>query len=388
MTPMHDTAAGLYIHVPFCASICPYCDFAVTIAGSDRRASYLCGVQAEAAMRRGSNLVFDTVYFGGGTPSSLTGDQLHGLLDGVRGHLDIVPVPRLFLETNPEDVTADAVAAWRSLGVDTVSLGVQSFDDDVLRYLGRQHTADQSRAALDLLQSAGFATVSIDLIYGVEGQSTLDWQRQLDEAATLWVDHLSCYQLTFHSGTIFGRRLASGQLSELPRDAQAEFFLLTHLVLADDGYEGYEVSSFASAPEHRSLHNQKYWNHEPYLGLGPSAHSFVGRRRWWNRRKLRLWQREVDDGRLPEGGAEELTDADMALEAVMLGLRTRAGVDLERLRRRFHLDLLAVNRGVVDGFCEDGHLELEAGVLRPTLTGMAIADTIARSLEVSAADEP
>ncbi len=297
-----------------------------------------------------------------------------------------MPVPRVYLEANPEDVTDDAVAAWRSLGVDTVSLGVQSFDDDILRYLGRNHTADQSRLALDLLQGVGFSTVSIDLIYGVEGQTAETWKRQLDEAATLGVDHLSCYQLTFHSGTIFGRRLASGRSYELPRDAQAEFFLLTHLVLADNGFDGYEVSSFASAPEHRSVHNRKYWSHEPYLGLGPSAHSFVGRRRWWNRRKLRLWQRDVDNGRLPEGGAEDLTDADLALESVMLGLRTRDGVDLERLRHQFGLDLVATNRPAVDRFCEDGHLELEAGMLRPTLTGMAIADTLARSLDVSTID--
>jgi len=388
MTPKHDTAAGLYIHVPFCASVCPYCDFAVTITNPDRRASYLLGVPAEATMRAGMNLVFDTVYFGGGTPSRLSGDQLEGLLLGIRGHLDVLPVPRVFLEVNPEDVTANSVAAWRSIGVDTISLGVQSFDDEILRYLGRRHTVDQSRRALDMLQNSDFSTISIDLIYGVEGQTVEAWQRGLDEAADRLVDHLSCYQLTFHSGTIFGRRLADGQSAEVPTDAQAEFFLLTHLMLADHGYDGYEVSSFASAPEHRSAHNQKYWSHEPYLGLGPSAHSFVGRRRWWNRRKLRLWQRDVDGGRLPEGGSEDLTDTDLALEAVMLGLRTREGVDVGRLRHRFDLDLVAVNQTTVDRLCEDGHLELEGGMLRPTLTGMAIADTLARSLDVSTNGRP
>ncbi len=375
--------AGLYIHVPFCTSVCPYCDFAVTIAGSHRRESYLRGVDAEAALRSDVSLVFDTVYLGGGTPSSLEDDQLHGLLAGIRRHLMVSSTAQLFLEINPEDVTADSVSVWRDLGVHTVSLGVQSFDDETLQQLGRRHSADQGRRALDALQGAGFASVSIDLIYGVEGQTAEDWRGQLEEVAGRRVEHLSCYQLTVHGGTILGRRLAAGRVTELPLEAQAELFLLTHLILADNGYEGYEVSNFASAPEHRSAHNMGYWNHDPYLGLGPSAHSFVGRRRWWNRRKLRLWQSEVDSGRLPEGGSEDLTDEDLALEAVMLGLRTRDGVDLDRLQSRWGVDLVAMNRSTVDRGCQDGHLELLDGRLRPTLTGMAIADTLAKSLEVS-----
>jgi len=343
----------------------------------------VAALDGEAALRSDCGMGFDTVYLGGGTPSSLTPDELAGVLHSIRSRLRRASDARLSLEANPEDVTPDAVRAWRELGFETVSLGLQSFDDGVLRQLGRRHTANRGRQALAMLQEGGFHTVSADLIYAVEGQSADDWLRQLEEAADRSVDHLSCYQLTFHSGTIFGRRLARGEAFEMPGDAQSELFLLTHLALADLGFQGYEVSNFAASPEHRSVHNLKYWSHVPYVGLGPSAHSFDGRRRWWNLRKVRLWQRAVDAGRCPEAGAEALSDADLALEVVMLGLRTSKGVDLDHLRSRYGVDLLADNLETVERMVDAGHVEVDGNLLRPTMTGMAIADTLARNLEVS-----
>jgi oxygen-independent coproporphyrinogen-3 oxidase len=183
---------------------------------------------------------------------------------------------------------------------------------------------------------------------------------------------------------VFGRRQARGSLGEAVEPVQAELFLLTHRVLAELGYQGYEVSNFAAAPRHRSRHNLKYWSHQPYLGLGPSAHSFVGRRRFWNERKLRAWQRAVDAGHRPLEGSEELGDAELALEAVMLGLRTADGVDLGSLRSRYGVDLVELNRRAIERFCESGQLVLDPGRLRPTVSGMAIADTLARELEVGA----
>jgi oxygen-independent coproporphyrinogen-3 oxidase len=182
---------------------------------------------------------------------------------------------------------------------------------------------------------------------------------------------------------VFGRRQARGELSEAVEPDQAELFLLTHLALAELGYEGYEVSNFAAAPGHRSCHNLKYWSHQPYLGLGPSAHSFVGRRRFWNHRTLREWQRAIDAGGRPVDEVEELDDAELALEAVMLGLRTADGVDVEGLRSRYGVDLVERNRSTIERFSESGHVVLEAGRLRPTVSGMAIADTLARELEVT-----
>jgi len=375
--------AGLYIHVPFCASVCPYCDFAVTLAGEERRQAYVAGIGREAAMAAADGLVFDTVYLGGGTPSALTTDQLGEILGALRAQLSLDGDAWTFLEINPEDVSSASVRAWRELGVRTVSLGVQAFDDAALGFLRRRHTADDARRALDRLRQGGFATVSLDLIYGLPGQTADSWRRQLEEAAARSADHLSCYQLTIHQGTVFGRRQALGSLGEASEPVQAELFLLTHRVLAELGYEGYEVSNFAASPGHRSRHNLKYWSHLPYLGLGPSAHSFVGRRRFWNQRKLRAWQRAVDAGCRPVEEAEDLGDAELALEAVMLGLRTADGVDLSLLRSSHGVNLVELNRQTIERFCDSGHLVLEAGRLRPTVSGMAIADTLARSLEVS-----
>jgi oxygen-independent coproporphyrinogen-3 oxidase len=287
-----------------------------------------------------------------------------------------------FLEANPEDVSPRSASAWRDLGVRFVSLGVQSFDDADLAFLGRRHNATDARRAVEILCETGFRTVSVDLIYGLAGRSANHWQHQLESALGLGVDHLSCYQLTVHEETVLGRRVAAGAVRGLGDREMTELFFLTHELLADAGFEGYEVSNFASAPEHRSKHNQKYWDYSPYLGLGPSAHSFAGGRRWWNLRKLRLWQNTVSEGKMPVEEEEWPTGTQSVLEALMLGFRTAAGVDLERLRARFGIDLLAENEDLVDQLCTSGHIEVDGLRLRPTLAGLAIADTLARSFSV------
>jgi oxygen-independent coproporphyrinogen-3 oxidase len=338
----------------------------------------------EAEIYADSGLIFDTIYFGGGTPSSLEPEQLAAVLDGLHGHFDIDPRAQLFLEANPEDVKPDRVTAWRALGFSFVSLGVQSFDDDDedLEFLGRRHSVAEAYRAVEVLCAGDFHTVSIDLIYGLQGRACEHWRRQLETALRLGVQHLSCYQLTIHEETLLGRRLARGKITEVGDEELSELFFLTHGLCAEAGYEGYEVSNFASAPDHRSKHNQKYWDHTPYIGLGPSAHSFAGGRRWWNRRKLRLWQSAIDLGQNPREGEERPSQTQLALEALMLGFRTTAGVDLNHLRERFEVDLIERNQDVIDRFHESGHLEVDDDRLRPTVAGLAIADSLARSFEV------
>jgi oxygen-independent coproporphyrinogen-3 oxidase len=335
--------AGLYIHIPFCTSVCPYCDFAVLIGHEPRRASFVTSLLAEIGLQHGEELCFDTIYLGGGTPSSLAIDQIEQILAAIRQGLAIAPEPWLYLEANPEDITRHSVQAWRELGFRTISIGVQSLDDQVLRFLGRRHTAAQARHSVHLARDAGFDTVSIDLIYGYLGHDRRTWQRQLQQALEIEPDHLSCYQLTLHSGTVFGRRRSRGELHELPEPVQAELFLLTHQLLNERGLRGYEVSNFAAADHHRSRHNCKYWDHSPYLGLGPAAHSFNDNRRWWNLRKLRQYQNALADGRRPIAGEEQLSPAELAFEEVMLGLRTYAGVDTAGIRRRYGIDVIATN---------------------------------------------
>jgi oxygen-independent coproporphyrinogen-3 oxidase len=377
-----DAGAGLYIHVPFCASVCPYCDFAVTIAGDDRREAWVDGVVREAAMYTNLGLEFDTLYFGGGTPSALGPELIGRIIDGLRGHLSIGAGAAQFLEANPEDVNVETARAWRDLGFDFVSLGAQSFDDADLAFLGRRHGGSEAQRAAEILSDGSFDTFSLDLIYGLEGRSANHWRRQLESALALGVDHLSCYQLTIHEGTLLGRRAASGAVAQLDERECSDLFYLTHELLADAGFEGYEVSNFASSDRHRSIHNQKYWDHTPYLGLGPSAHSFVGGRRWWNRRKLRRWQSAVDLGEAPVEDVERPSTGQLILEALMLGFRTADGVDLGRLKERYGVDLLARNAAVVDRFVASHHLEVVGERLLPTLAGLAIADTLARSFDV------
>jgi len=388
---------GLYLHIPFCSAICPYCDFAVLRGGRRRRAEFVDGLVAEIEMWRGDAArweTFDTVYLGGGTPSALAPAELARILAAARAALPVAEEAWIALEANPEDVDAESVRAWRELGVAMLSLGVQSFDAGTLRFLGRRHTPEEARRAVELALGASFPTVSVDLIYGT-GESCRDeegtpqtaqelarWRRDLEQAAALGPQHLSCYQLTIHEGTPFGFRAARGELRELAEADQADLFRLTHAFLAGAGYAAYEVSNFARAPQHRSRHNRKYWDHTPYLGLGPSAHSFDGRRRWWNERKLHAWQARLAAGERPIAGAEELGRCELALEEVMLALRTAAGLDLEGFRRRHGIDLVARNRRLVADLAERGLLAECDGRLVPTLDGLAVADALARGFEI------
>jgi len=384
-SPEASANPGLYLHIPFCSAICPYCDFAVLTGGPERRRRFADHLVREISMWANERLTFesiDTIYFGGGTPSALTSEDLSRILEAARKNLSVQNNAWVFFEANPEDVTPESVRAWRDLGVRFLSLGIQSFDDDALKFLGRRHSAEQARHSFEIAREAGFETISIDLIYGLPDQPFETWRHTLEQAVELQPDHLSCYQLTLHEGTPFGSRLAQGKMAELPEDAQGELFLFTHTFLNDSGYPGYEVSNFARSPEHRSRHNQKYWHHVPYLGVGPSAHSFAGSRRWWNERKLKPYEARIATGEKPIAGSEDLTRTDLALEALMLGLRTADGIDLGSFRKRYGVDLVKSNEPLVERLVRDGLLKLEGHVLIPTLAGLAVTDSLARAFEL------
>jgi len=324
---------------------------------------------------------FDTVYLGGGTPSLAPPQEIGRLLEGARTLLGARPDAWVTLEANPEHVTPEACTAWRDLGVAAVSLGVQSFDHADLVFLGREHGPDAGADAVRLARAAGFPWVSLDLIYGLPGQSEKAWQRNLETAVALQPDHLSCYQLTIHERTSFGYRAARGELAEAPEPAQARLFSLTQKFLSCLGFPPYEVSNFAGRPEHRSRHNRKYWDHTPYLGIGLGAHSFAwdshGPRRWWNERKIRPWTARLAAGERPLAGEEALDPVALRLEAVLLGLRTADGIDLERFRVRYGLDLATANEALLAQLASAGLAELGGGRLRLTPPGMAVADGLA-----------
>lgn len=379
---MSEPFAGLYLHVPFCARVCPYCDFAVRTGDAERRANFVEHLLSEIDLHDPSGWVFDTIYFGGGTPSCLRSTDLGRILERIRSRLTVRPDARVFLEANPEDVSAESVAAWKALGVGTLSLGIQSFDATALEFLGRQHDPSTAERAVGLARDAGFETVSIDLIYGLPDQTEREWESDLDAALALRPHHISCYQLTIHPRTRFALLERRGQLSPLGHDGQADLFRKTHRHLGEAGMGGYEVSQFAASPQHRSRHNRKYWDHTPYLGLGPSSHSFRGRCRWWNLRKTGDWEARVVAGDRPIDATERLEGPDLALEALMTGLRTYDGVDLESLESRWGVELRQANERTLARHEEGGFLTRDGDRLRPTLDGLAIADRLASSFEI------
>ena len=389
-------AAGLYVHVPFCSAICPYCDFAVARGGVADRERFVEALVEEidrpgvGGRERGwigeaeslGTVRFDTVYFGGGTPSALSLEQLGRIRRRLVTRFEVDPEAEWTVEVNPEDASPESLAGWRDLGFDRISLGLQALDDRALRFLGRRHDAAEARASVGRAREAGFRSVSVDLIYSLPGFDADWWLRTLDEVAALGPDHLSCYELTIHDGTPFGRRRDAGRLRESGEDERAANFVATHRRLGGLGYEGYEVSNFARTEADRSRHNRKYWRHVPYLGLGPSAHSFDGRRRWWNLARWQRWSDAIEGRTLTVSEVERLTDGDLLLEAVMMGFRQRSGVDCAALEERFGFDPAAGNAPQIEAWERAGWLRITGRRLQPTLEGMARADRLAAEWEL------
>ena len=388
------SAAGIYVHLPFCASICPYCDFAVLKGRVDERASYVETLLQEIRLCPSTvwpdfcssepTPVFDTVYLGGGTPSLLSHSALETLLGEIQDRFEVAANPWIAMEVNPEDATRSNLAAWKRLGVQYLSLGVQSFDEAALHLLGRRHDPAQAARSVAEAKGAGFHTVSIDLIYCRPGQTVAGWRLELERALELIPDHISCYALTVEPGTPFAAQRQRGSLVELSEELQADLFFTTHRTLEEHGYQAYEVSNFTRRSQHRSKHNQKYWTRQPYLGLGLSAHSFAGTSRWWNHRRLGPYRQAVGGGQRPILEHEDLDNRQLCLEAIALGLRTRAGVDLDEIPGDLGPEVWARNRPLIGQWVEKGLIDTDRLRLRPSLEGMAVADALTRQLEIPA----
>ncbi|TMK97394.1 MAG: radical SAM family heme chaperone HemW [Actinobacteria bacterium] len=327
---MSREAAGLYVHVPFCLTRCGYCDFN-TYAGLDHlKSGYVDALAAEAEMWLDdwSGTSFVSVFFGGGTPTTLPAATLAHLLNAFRTWCELASGAEITSEANPDTVDQPYLCALLDGGVTRLSMGVQSFDPVVLESLERVHSPDSARRAFAAARSAGFADVNLDLIYGANGESLRSWCRTLEEAVSLGPEHLSCYALTVEPSTPLGRSVAAGLVPTPDADVQAEMYAATCEVLAGAGYEHYEVSNWAT-PGHRCIHNLGYWEGRPYVGIGAGAHSYRGGLRWWNVRPPAQYLEMVARGERPIGGEERLSDEDRRLERLLLGLRTADGVPPE-----------------------------------------------------------
>jgi oxygen-independent coproporphyrinogen-3 oxidase len=366
---------GLYIHIPFCLSKCHYCDF-YSLTSISAVPDFLDALSKEMEMYRNRFNPFDTVYIGGGTPSLLSTQQLESILISLQKNFDLISSPEISVETNPADLDQSSLDSIREIGINRINIGVQSFNEKILNFLGRRHSLKQAFSAVEASRKAGFHNIGLDLIYGVPAQDIESWLGTLKQAVTFSPEHISCYQLTLESKTPLGIRCQAGEFSLPGEELQYEFFMKTSEFLEDVGYIHYEVSNFARGTEYTSRHNQKYWDHSPYLGLGPSAHSFQSNRRWWNHHSLDRYLAAINAGNLPIEETEILTMEQLRLEALYLGLRTKKGVCLQDLENRYHYDLFTEKKEILDKLREEGFISIQDGYLYPTQTGLAVADSL------------
>jgi oxygen-independent coproporphyrinogen-3 oxidase len=360
---------GLYIHVPFCRSKCPYCDFYSSTSAS-LIPDWLRTVEREALLYRDCFGAFDSLYVGGGTPSLLDSRQLSALMGVVLSHFRLTADTEMTVEVNPDDITLDKLLFYRELGFNRISVGAQSFNDQDLLYLKRRHSLEQTERALSGIRSAGFDNMGIDLIYGLENQSLDSWRKTLERAVELQPEHLSCYQLTYEDRTRFGAMKRKGCIKPKEEEEERTFFLSTSQFLEERGYIHYEISNFARGEKHFSRHNQKYWRHVPYLGLGPAAHSFLGRERWWNIRSVKKYCLALAENRRPLEDSETLSDEQLQLETLFMGFRAKHGLDLE------FFDALPESERILGDLKKRGLVTIEAGGVTPTLEGFAVADRL------------
>ncbi|MGB7573571.1 MAG: radical SAM family heme chaperone HemW [Thermodesulfobacteriota bacterium] len=371
-----ENIPGLYIHIPFCFSKCHYCDF-YSLTSISAVPDYLKALFKEMEMYRKKFNPFDTVYIGGGTPSLLSSQQLKDILTSIQKNFDFTSDPETTIEANPADLDRSLLESMRDMGVNRINIGIQSFEDGVLDFLSRRHSARQAISAIQASRKAGFENIGLDLIYGVPGQNINSWLTTLNQAVAFSPEHLSCYQLTLAAKTPLGIRYQAGEFLMPGEELQYEFFVRTSEFLKDAGYIHYEVSNFARGTKYASRHNQKYWDHSPYLGLGPSAHSFRDNRRWWNHRSLEQYITEINAGILPVEETEILTTEQLRLEAFYLGLRTKKGVSLRDFKTRYQYDLFAEKREILNKLQEEGFISIRDGCIYPTQAGLAVADSLA-----------
>jgi len=323
---------------------------------------------------------FDTIYIGGGTPSLFDAGRIAAILKWLGNAFSIDPDAEVTLEINPGTVDAEKLKAYRAAGVNRLSIGVQSFQDHLLDTLGRIHDAEASKDAVLRAQTAGFTNIGLDLIFGIPGQTRTSWERDVTRAISHAPDHISCYMLTYEPQTPLSRAVESGYVTPLSDAQVADLMEIAARLLTERGYVHYEISNFASAPEKVSRHNSKYWSFAPYLGLGPSAHSFFFPVRRWNHVDIQLYLKDLQTGKLPLAGQEILSRQQQMLEAVYLGLRIVAGIVIQDFDNRFGVDFKRMFRQVLQDLSAEQMIVLTRTRCRLTRKGLLYHEGIVKRL--------
>lgn len=368
----------LYLHIPFCKQRCIYCDFYSTTEREELRARFVDTLCEEMGSRRTyiASQSLGSIYMGGGTPSLLSLNELGLIMDCIGRYYTLVDNAEITIEANPDDVTPEWVRGIKQLGINRVSLGVQTFDDELLHLIRRRHTASQARSAVNLLAEEGLDNISIDLIYGLPRQDLSQFARDLKEAFALPIKHLSSYALTVEEQTPLGRLVHEGRLAETNEELYLQSYELLLDTASKAGFEHYEISNFA-APGFRARHNSGYWDGTPYLGCGPGAHSYNGRERRYNKPDLTAY---IEHPGHPPYEAEVLTSSEKFDERIFTSLRTHEGLSLLSLRQSFGdrwvKEMLESAAPHIAGGC----LTIDHGRLRLTRKGLFVSDNIISDL--------
>lgn len=371
--------AGIYLHIPFCKTRCIYCDFYSTTRSewTDRYVEALC---TELTRRKDylQGEPVHTIYMGGGTPSQLSEKHFRKLFHTLQQVYGLEQCHEITLEANPDDLTEEYTAMLKTLPFNRISMGIQTFHEDTLRLLHRRHTGAQAIRAVELCRKAGFQNISIDLIYGLPGENDFRWNQDLQQAIQLQVEHISAYHLTYEEGTPLYDMLHQHSVQEVDEESSLRFFTSLMDTLKDAGYEHYEISNFCK-PGFHSRHNTAYWQGIAYLGCGPSAHSFNGSSRQWNKASLSAYMNGIEqDTCIYE--TEQLDVYTRYNECVMTGLRTQKGISLKQLHDTFGMQLKDYCLRNADTYLKNGQLEIHNEYLRLTRAGIFISDGIMSDL--------
>ena len=371
--------AGIYLHIPFCKTRCIYCDFYSTTRSewTDRYVEALC---TELTRRKDylQGEPVHTIYMGGGTPSQLSEKHFRKLFHTLQQVYGLEQCHEITLEANPDDLTEEYTAMLKTLPFNRISMGIQTFHEDTLRLLHRRHTGAQAIRAVELCRKAGFQNISIDLIYGLPGENDFRWNQDLQQAIQLQVEHISAYHLTYEEGTPLYDMLHQHSVQEVDEESSLRFFTSLMDTLKDAGYEHYEISNFCK-PGFHSRHNTAYWQGIAYLGCGPSAHSFNGSSRQWNKASLSAYMNGIEQNTCIYE-TEQLDVYTRYNECVMTGLRTQKGISLKQLHDTFGMQLKDYCLRNADTYLKNGQLEIHNEYLRLTRAGIFISDGIMSDL--------
>lgn len=381
-------AGGIYVHVPFCLKKCAYCNF-YSVGDGNLQTAYVAALRKEIELRAtevSADFTADTLYFGGGTPSMLTPVQVRGIIDVVRHNYTLTTDTEITLEINPATADAAKLTAYRDLGVNRLSIGMQSFDDGMLRLLGRAHNAAESAAAFRDARRAGFDNISIDLIYGLPGQTPARLNTDIDRALALGAEHISAYMLTLEPETRLAQMLRNGDAPPLSEGWQRQAFDTVLRRLSDSGYEQYEISNFSridagDGRDYRSRHNLKYWNFATYLGFGPAAHSYhAPNRRNWNVSDVTAYIIRLEQGKNPCEDAERLSPEQSQMEMIYLGLRQNRGIDLKAFDSVNPRGFIKAGGAALQKLLDDGYLSLQNNFCVLTTQGRPFLDYVTQKL--------